>query len=155
MNVPPVSQQDLTQTRRLWCPYVGWKQLQCWISRISRFFLKLVLRTYGRQIQGLTQSLTSSVQSLPPFLGPCGFRPFDLYSKLKIENQKFTIVIFNVRFLKNWKSQIYNLNCPIFVSKKHKIEKQFLMFWKSKIENWKCSVGGFYFLFLRKRKTKR
>ena len=28
--------------------------------------------------------------------GPCGFRPFDFYSKLKIENQKFTIVIFNV-----------------------------------------------------------
>ena len=39
-------------------------------------------------------------------LGPCGFRPFDFDSKLKIENQKFTIVIFNVCFLKNWKSQI-------------------------------------------------
>ena len=25
--------------------------------------------------------------------GPCGFRPFDFYSKLKIENQKFTIEI--------------------------------------------------------------
>ena len=29
-------------------------------------------------------------------LGPCGFRPFDFDSKLKIENQKFTIVISNV-----------------------------------------------------------
>ena len=29
-------------------------------------------------------------------LGPCGFRPFDFDSKLKIENQKFTIVIFNI-----------------------------------------------------------
>ena len=26
-------------------------------------------------------------------VGPCGFRPFDFYSKLKIENQKFTIEI--------------------------------------------------------------
>ena len=43
--------------------------------------------------------------------GPCGFRPYYFYSKLKIENQKFTIVSFNVWFLKNWKSQIYNLNC--------------------------------------------
>ena len=29
-------------------------------------------------------------------LGPCGFRPFDFDSKLKIENQNFTILIFNV-----------------------------------------------------------
>ena len=28
-------------------------------------------------------------------MGPCGFRPFDFYSKLKIENQKFTISIVN------------------------------------------------------------
>ena len=29
--------------------------------------------------------------------GPCGFRPFDFHSILKIENQNFTsIVIFNV-----------------------------------------------------------
>ena len=41
--------------------------------------------------------------------GPCGFRPFEFDSKLKIENQTFTIVIFNVWFLKDWKSQIYNL----------------------------------------------
>ena len=43
---------------------------------------------------------------VPPKIGPCGFRPFDFDSKLKIENQKFTIVIFNIWFLKNWKSQI-------------------------------------------------
>ena len=28
--------------------------------------------------------------------GPCGFRPFDFHSILKIENQNFAIVIFNV-----------------------------------------------------------
>ena len=86
--------------------------------------------------------------------GPRGFRPFDFDSKLKIENQKFTIAIFNGWFLKNWKSQIYNLNCQ-FLFLRNKIEKQFSMFWKSKIENWKSWVGGFYFLFLRKMKTKR
>ena len=73
------------------------------------------------------------------YKGSCRFRPFYFYSKLKIEIQKFTIVSYNVWFLKNWKSQIYNLN---FQSSK-----------KSKIENWKWSVGGFYFLFLGKRKT--
>ena len=30
------------------------------------------------------------------YLGPCGFRPFDFHSILKIENQNFAIVIFNV-----------------------------------------------------------
>ena len=29
-------------------------------------------------------------------VGPCGFRPFDFDSKLKIANQKFTIVILDV-----------------------------------------------------------
>ena len=65
--------------------------------------------------------------------GPCGFRPFDFYSKLKTENQKFTILIFNVWCLKNWKSQIYNLNRQINVLK---------------IKNWKLKMVGWWFLFL-------
>ena len=35
-------------------------------------------------------------QNIQAKKGPCGFRPFDFDSKLKIENQKFTIMIFNV-----------------------------------------------------------
>ena len=71
------------------------------------------------------------------YLGPCGFRPFDFYSKLKIENQKFTIVIFNVWFLKNWKSQIYNLNRQFLFLRNKKLENNFQYFenQKSKIEN--------------------
>ena len=51
------------------------------------------------------------VQNANGLFGPCGFRPFDFYYKLKTKNQTFTIVIFNVWSHKNWKSQIYNLNC--------------------------------------------
>ena len=70
--------------------------------------------------------------------------------KSKIHNRDFQCLIPQELKITNLQSQL-----SIFVSKKHKIEKQFSMFWKSKIENWKWSVGGFYFLFLRKRKTKR
>ena len=85
----------------------------------------------------------------------CGFRPFDFYSKLKIEksknhNRDFQCLIPQELTITNLQSQL-----SILVSKKHKIEKQFSMFWKSKIQNWKWSVGRFYFLLLRKRKTKR
>ena len=69
--------------------------------------------------------------------GPCGFRPFDFYSKLKIEKQKFTIVIFSVCFLKNWKSQIYNLNCQFLFLRNIKLKNNFQCFknQKLKIEN--------------------
>ena len=69
--------------------------------------------------------------------GPCGFRPFDFDSKLKIENQKFKIVIFNVWFLKNWKSQIYNLNCQLLFLRNIKLKSNFQCFEnrKLKIEN--------------------
>ena len=70
--------------------------------------------------------------------------------KSKIHNRDFQCLIPQELKITNLQSQ-----SSIFVSKRHKIEKQFSMFWKSKIENWKWSVGGFYFLFLRKRKTKR
>ena len=43
-----------------------------------------------------TESVHAMVSTDEEVSGPCGFRPFDFYSKLKIENQKFTIVIFNV-----------------------------------------------------------
>ena len=47
--------------------------------------------------RGFTLSMVLlSLRSLGNPLGPCGFRPFDFYSKLTIENQKFPIVIFNV-----------------------------------------------------------
>ena len=69
--------------------------------------------------------------------GLCGFRPFDFDSKLKIENKKFTIVIFNVWFLKNWKSQIYNLNCQFLFLRNIKLKNNFQCFenQKLKIEN--------------------
>ena len=69
--------------------------------------------------------------------GPCGFRPFDFDSKLKIENQKFPIVIFNVWFLKNWKSQIYNLNRQFLFLRNIKLKNNFQCFenQKLKIEN--------------------
>ena len=70
--------------------------------------------------------------------------------KSKIHNRDFQCLMPQELKITNLQSQL-----SIFVSKKHKIEEQFSMFWKSKIENWKWSVGGFYFLFLRKRKTKR
>ena len=50
---------------------------------ICMFFLRLLLRRAPKNV--------SSVAVLTH--GPCGFRPFDFYSKLKIENQKFTIEI--------------------------------------------------------------
>ena len=70
--------------------------------------------------------------------------------KSKIHNRDFGCLIPQELKITNLQSEL-----SIFVSKKHKIEKQLSMFWKSKIENWKWSVGGSYFLFLRKRKTKR
>ena len=84
--------------------------------------------------------------SLYPWVtGPCGFRPFDFHSILKIENQNFAIVIFNV-----WssKSEIKNLQSQfsIFVAK-GKIEHHTSIFWKSKTKNWKWPVSGFNFLF--------
>ena len=75
-------------------------------------------------------------------LGPCGFRPFDFHSILKIENQNFTIVFFNVWFLKNLQSQF-----SMFVAKKGKIKHHSSIFWKSKTKNWKWPVSGFNFLF--------
>ena len=70
-------------------------------------------------------------------ISPCGFRPFDFDSKLKIENQKFKIVIFNVWFLKNWKSQIYNLNRQFLFLRNIKLKNNFQCFenQKLKIEN--------------------
>ena len=48
-------------------------------------FQKLVLGTYGRQVQGLIQSLTSSLQSLPLPLATWVIRP--LQFKTKTENR--------------------------------------------------------------------
>ena len=45
--------------------------------------------------------LRTCIEKAYVVVGPCGFRSFDFYSKLKIENQKFPIVIFNVSFLNN------------------------------------------------------
>ena len=85
---------------------------------------------------------TQVVNAFPPLRGrpgggPCGFRPFDFDSKLKIENQKFTIVISNVWFLKNWKSQIYNLNRQFLFLRNIKLKNNFQCFenQKLKIEN--------------------
>ena len=75
--------------------------------------------------------------------GPCGFRPFDFDSKLKIKNQKFTIVIFNVWFLKNWTSQIYNLNCQFLFLRNIKLQNDFQCF-----ENQKLKMVSWWFLFL-------
>ena len=55
-------------------------------------------------------------------ISPCGFRPFDFYSKLKIENHKF-------------KSQIYNLSCQFLFLRNIKLKNNFQCFKKSKIEN--------------------
>ena len=81
--------------------------------------------------------------------GPCGFRPFDFDSKLKIENQKFTIVIFNVWFLKNWKSKIYNLNFQFWLLRKVKLNiiLQYFENQKLKIENGQLVVLTFCFQF--------
>ena len=69
--------------------------------------------------------------------GSVWFSSIRFDSKLKIENQKFTIVIFNVWFLKNWKSQIYNLNCQFLLLRNIKLENNFQCFenQKLKIEN--------------------
>ena len=86
--------------------------------------------------------------------GPCGFCPFDFQNienwKSKIHNRDFQCLIPQELKITNLQSQ-----SSIFVSKKQKIEKQFSIFRKSKIKNWKWPGGGFHFLFLRKRKTKR
>ena len=44
------------------------------------------------------KTVSQLLANSPPTVdhGPCGFRPFDFYFKLKIENQKFPIVIFSV-----------------------------------------------------------
>ena len=70
--------------------------------------------------------------------------------KSKIHNRDFQCLIPQELKITNLQSQ-----SSISVSKKQKIEKQYSMFWKSKIKNWKWPGGGFHFLFLRKRKTKR
>ena len=77
------------------------------------------------------------VQNANGLFGPCGFRPFHFYYKLKNKNQKFTIVIFNVWSHKNWKSQIYNLNCQFLFLRKVKLINNFHCFenQKLKIEN--------------------
>ena len=120
-----------------------------WKTKIENRLKIPVTGAEGKTGSGANQSKTALVW------GPCGFRPFDFYSKLKIENQKFTIVCFNVWLLKNWKSQIYNLNCQFLFLRNIKLKNNFQCFKKSKIDNWKWPVGGFYFLFLKKRKTKR
>ena len=88
--------------------------------------------------------------SLYPWVtGPCGFRPFDFHSILKIENQNFTIVIFNVWFLKNWKSKIYNLNFQCLLLRKVKLNiiLQYFENQKLKIENGQLVVLTFCFQF--------
>ena len=52
----------------------------------------------------------NQISFYPWVTGPCGFRPFDFHSILKIENQNFTIVIFNV-----WSSKIENQKFTISV----------------------------------------
>ena len=81
--------------------------------------------------------------------GPCGFRPFHFHSILKIENQNFTIVIFNVWFLKNWKSNIYNLNFQFLLLRKVKLNiiLQYFENQKLKIENGQLVVLTFCFQF--------
>ena len=80
---------------------------------------------------------------------PCSFRPFDFHSILKIENQNFTIVIFNVWFLKNWKSKIYNLNFQCLLLRKVKLNiiLQYFENQKLKIENGQLVVLTFCFQF--------
>ena len=78
--------------------------------------------------------------------GPCGFRPFDFYSKLKIEkskihNRDFQCLIPQELKITNLQSQL-----SILVSKKHKIEKQISMFLK--IKNPKLKMVSWSFLFL-------
>ena len=82
-------------------------------------------------------------------VGSCGFRPFDFHSILKIENQNFTIVIFNVWFLKNWKSKIYNLNFQCLLLRKVKLNiiLQYFENQKLKIENGQLVVLTFCFQF--------
>ena len=91
----------------------------------------------GKTGSGANQSKTALVW------GPCGFRPFDFYSKLKIKNQKFTIMIFNVWYLKNWKSQIYNLSCQFLFLRNIKLQNDFQCF-----ENQKLKMVSWWFLFL-------
>ena len=55
-----------------------------WLPVAYRIEFKILVLTFNR------------ISTCAVLHGPCGFRPFDFYSKLKIENQKFTIVIFNV-----------------------------------------------------------
>ena len=60
--------------------------------------------------------------------GPCGFRPFDFYSKFKIEklkihNRDFQCLIPQELKITNLQSQL-----SILVSKKHKIENVFSIF---------------------------
>ena len=68
---------------------------------------------------------------------------------LKIENQNFTIVIFNVWFLKNWKSKIYNLNFQFLLLRKVKLNiiLQYFENQKLKIENGQLVVLTFCFQF--------
>ena len=75
------------------------------------------------------------------WLGPCGFRPFDFYSKLKIENQNLTIEISIVWFLKNWKSHIYNLNCQFFILRKVKLKSNFQCFENQKLKMASCRLS--------------
>ena len=89
------------------------------------------------------------IYSVSLYLGPSGFRPFDFHSILKIENQNFTIVIFNVWFLKNWKSKIYNLNFQCLLLRKVKLNiiLQYFENQKLKIENGQLVVLTFCFQF--------
>ena len=82
-------------------------------------------------------------------VGPCGFRPFEFHSILKIENHNFTIVIFNVWFLKNWKSKSYNLNFQFLLLRKVKLNiiLQYFANQKLKIENGQLVVLTFCFQF--------
>ena len=82
-------------------------------------------------------------------VGPCGFRPFEFHSILKIENQNFTIVIFNVWSLKNWKSKIYDLNFQFLLLRKVKLNiiLQYFENQKLKIENGQLVVLTFCFQF--------
>ena len=60
--------------------------------------LTLTEKQIGVFCMNLKSGLIHQSFETPPPSVPCGFRPFDFYSKLKIENQKFTISIVNFCF---------------------------------------------------------
>ena len=110
---------------------------RCTVTWLPNFLWWVDLLTHGapqarfaRQSSAIINSFDGRLKIWKSIFaaGPCGFRPFDFDSKLKVENQKFTIVIFNVWFLKNWKSQIYNLNCQFLFLRNMKLKNNFQCF---------------------------